>query len=222
MSDLIQSVGRALSADIQGINAVSHNVANLNTPGFQGVRALPDFAGATGLGRSVELSDGPLKQTQRALDMALRGSGFFVVQRDGQALLTRAGNFSRDADGRLVTAVGDLVMTDAGELRLPEGDVGIDSDGSVRINGNQVATLSIVNVADAGRLQSVSGGYRYDGEFIPWTGSVQQGATEQSNVDAAAQTLRLMELTRHAESVQRVISIYDRTLDTGINRIGDN
>jgi flagellar basal-body rod protein FlgF len=34
--------------------------------------------------------------------------------------------------------------------------------------------------------------------------------------------LRLVELTRHAESVQRVISIYDRTLETGINRLGDN
>lgn len=222
MSDLIQAVGRALNADIQGINAVSHNVANLNTPGFQGVRALPDFGGATGLNRQVELGDGPLKQTQRALDLALRGSGFFVVQRDGQTLLTRAGNFTRDADGRLVTALGDAVMTDAGELRLPEGKIGIDSDGVIRIDDERIATLSIVNIADSAKLQPVSGGYRYDGEFAPWNGSVQQGATEQSNVDAAAQTLRLMELTRHAESVQRVISIYDRTLDTGINRIGDN
>ena len=51
---------------------------------------------------------------------------------------------------------------------------------------------------------------------------MQQGAIEQSNVDAAEETLRLIELSRHAESVQRAISIYDRTLDSGINRIGDN
>lgn len=222
MSDTIQAISRALNADIQGINAVSHNVANLNTPGFQGVRAVPDFAASTGLNRHVQLGDGPLKLTQRSLDLALRGDGFFVVQRDGQALLTRAGQFARAADGRLVTVSGDLVMTDGGDLMLPDGVLRIDSQGAVWSADAQITRLSIVAVSDPTRLQAVPGGYRYDGELVPWTGSVQQGATEQSNVDAAEQTLRLIELTRHAESVQRVISIYDRTLDTGINRIGDN
>jgi flagellar basal-body rod protein FlgF len=222
MSDTIQAVSRALNADIQGINAVSHNVANLNTPGFQGVRAVPDFAAATGLSQRTELGDGPLKLTQRSLDVALRGSGFFVIQRDGQTLLSRAGNFARAADGRLVTIAGDEVMTDAGVLLLPEGDLRIDGQGVIWSEDKSLAQLSIVSVSDSSRLQSVPGGYRYDGAFVPWTGSVHQGATEQSNVDAAEQTLRLIELTRHAESMQRVISIYDRTLDIGINRIGDN
>lgn len=222
MSDTIQAVSRALNADIQGINAVSHNVANLNTPGFQGVRAVPDFAATTGLSQRTTLGDGPLKLTQRSLDVALRGSGFFVLRRNGEMLLSRAGNFARAADGRLVTVAGDEVMTDAGVLVLPEGDLRIDSKGMIWAEDKPLGQLSIVNVSDSSRLQSVSGGYRYDGTFSSWTGSVHQGATEQSNVDAAEQTLRLIELTRHAESMQRVISIYDRTLDVGINRIGDN
>ncbi len=222
MSDTIQAISRALNADIQGINAVSHNVANLNTPGFQGVRAVPDFAASTGLNRHVQLGDGPLKLTQRPLDLALRGNGFFVVQREGQVLLTRAGQFVRAADGRLVTISGDPVMTDGGDLVLPDGELRIDSRGAIWSQDSQIAQLLVVDVADPARLQAAPGGYRYDGGFVEWTGSVQQGATEQSNVDAAEQTLRLIELTRHAESVQRVISIYDRTLDTGINRIGDN
>jgi flagellar basal-body rod protein FlgF len=222
MGDTIQAISRALNADIQGINAVSHNVANLNTPGFQGVRAVPDFAASTGLHRHVQLADGPLKLTQRPLDLALRGGGFFVVQREGQAVLTRAGQFTRAADGRLVTTSGDPVMTDRGDLILPDGEVRIDSEGAVWSGSEQLARLSIVDVADPARLHAVPGGYRYDGELSAWNGSVQQGAVEQSNVDAAEQTLRLIELTRHAESMQRVMSIYDRTLDVGINRIGDN
>lgn len=222
MSNTIQALTRALDADIQSVNAVSHNVANIGTPGFQKVRALPDFASATGLRNQIELGDGPLKQTQRTLDLALRGSGFFVVERGDQRLLTRAGTFTRDAEGHLVTMSGDKVMTDGGEFEVPSGEVRIDGQGWIWTGESRLAQLAIVNVADASRLESVSGGYRYDGEFVPWTGSVQQGATEQSNVDAAEQTLHLIELTRHAESIQRVVSIYDRMLDVGINRIGDN
>lgn len=222
MSDTIQALTRALDADIQGVNAVSHNVANIGTPGFQRVRALPDFASATGLRQQVQLGDGPLKQTQRTLDVALRGSGFFQVERNGQMLLTRSGVFARDAEGRLVTMSGDRVVTDGGELVLPQGDLRIDAQGVLWSGEARLAQLSIVNVADASRLESVTGGYRYDGEYAAWTGSVQQGATEQSNVDAAEQTLHLIELTRHAESIQRAVSIYDRMLDVGINRIGDN
>lgn len=222
MSDTIQALTRALDADIQGVNAVSHNVANIGTPGFQKVRALPDFASATGLRNQVELGDGPLKLTERTLDVALRGTGFFLVDRNGQQVLTRSGAFTRDGEGRLVTMSGDRVMTDGGEFVVPTGEIRIDSQGALWSGDSRLAQLSIVNVADASRLESVSGGYRYDGEFAPWTGSVQQGATEQSNVDAAEQTLHLIELTRHAESIQRVVSIYDRMLDVGVNRIGDN
>jgi len=221
MSDTIQALTRALNADIQGINAVSHNVANINTPGYQGVRAVADFGASTGLSRQVVLGDGPLKSTDRALDMALRGDGFFVADRGGQALLTRAGSFVRDAQGYLATRGGDRLMSDAGALLLPEGQVRVDENGVVWAEDQRVAQLTI-RTADPAQLHAVEGGYRYSGELGEWAGRVQQGATEQSNVDAAAQTLQLIELTRHAESVQRVVSIYDRTLDVGINRIGDN
>lgn len=221
MSDTIQALSRALNADIQGINAVSHNVANINTPGYQGVRAIADFSASAGLSRQVVLGDGPLRSTGRPLDLALRGEGFFVVDRGGQPLLTRAGSFVRDAGGYLATRGGDRVMTDAGALPLPDEGVRVDDQGVVWSGDQRLAQLTIVAV-DAGRLQAVEGGYRHDGALENWSGRVQQGATEQSNVDAAAQTLQLIELTRHAESVQRVVSIYDRTLDVGINRIGDN
>lgn len=222
MSDTIQAISRALGADVQGLNAVSHNVANLATPGFQGVRMLPDFASALGQEQRVQLHDGPLRQTERSLDLALRGDGFFQIKRGEEVLLTRSGQFVRRADGVLATLAGDEVMTDAGPLVLPEQDVRIDGTGVVWQGDQRLAQLALVGAAEPARLRPIDGGYRYDGAAGTWGGSVQQGAVEQSNVDAAEETQRLIELSRHAESVQRAISIYDRTLDTGINRIGDN
>lgn len=221
MSDTIQALARALNADIHGINTVSHNVANINTPGYQSVRAVADFGASVGLSRQVVFGDGPLRPTGRSLDLALRGEGFFVVDRGGQPLLTRQGSFIRDAQGYLATPAGDRVITDGGPVSLPDGAVRVDEQGVLWSGDQRLAQITVVT-AEPGRLQSVEGGYRYDGEPGSWSGRVKQGATEQSNVDAAAQTLQLIELTRHAESVQRVVSIYDRTLDVGINRIGDN
>lgn len=222
MSDTIQAISRALGADVQGLNAVSHNVANLATPGFQGVRVLPDFANTLGQRQHVQLHDGPLKQTERSLDLALRGDGFFQIKRGDEVLLTRAGHFARRADGVLATLAGDEVITDAGALVLPDGDVRVDGAGVIWQGEQRLAQLALTGIAEPARLQATEGGYRYDGAAVTWNGTVQQGAVEQSNVDAAEETQRLIELSRHAESVQRAIAIYDRTLDTGINRIGDN
>jgi len=222
MSDTIQTISRALSADVEGINAVSHNVANLTTPAFKSVRSIPDFGAALGSHEALQTSDGPLSQTGRSFDLALRGSGFFITEHDGQQLLVRAGSFRRSSEGYLVSAAGDRVLTETGSVEIPDGNLRVEEDGSLWVQDQALGRLLIVDVADTQRLTRVAGGYRYDGELKPWSGSVQQGAVEQSNVDAAEQTLRLIELTRHAESMQRAFSIYDKTMDTGINRVGDN
>lgn len=222
MSDTIQAIGRALSADVEGINAVSHNVANINTPGYQSVRSVPDFAATLGTRSVVQIADGPLSQTGRAFDLALRGAGFFVSEHEGKLLLMRSGSFGRSPAGYLVSASGDPVQTIGGALEIPEGKLQVSSDGTISVDEKPLGQLLLVDVSDPAKLVPANGGYLYDGAFKPWSGSIQQGAVEQSNVDAAEQTLRLIELTRHAESMQRVFSIYDKTMDTGINRVGDN
>ena len=224
MTDTIDTISRALSADVRAVATVSHNVANLNTPGFRAGRAYADFGTALASRVSLDLADGPLAPTGRPLDLALRGRGFFAVERDGQTLLTRAGDFRIDASGRLVNPRGDLVLGESGPISLADArELSIAADGVLSADGEVVDRLRIVDVADASRLAPAQGGgFAHDGELSPWQGRVVQGAIERANVDAADETVRLMELTRHAESVQRAISIYDKAMDTGINRIGDN
>lgn len=227
MTDLIQSVARSLSDDISSLNAISHNVANINTPGFRAEKAMPAFASylQPELPETVrDLSDGPLIQTGNPLDLALRGKGFFVVERDGSPVLVRSGQFRLDVEGQLVDARGDRVQSAAGGSLALEGKrVRVDAQGELWSGTESLGNLRLVDVRDPTRLVALDGGgFRYEGEFLEWTGRVQQGVLEGSNVDAADESIRLMELTRHVESVQRAISIYDKAMETGVNRLGEN
>ncbi len=222
MTQTIEAIARALSDDIRAVGVVGHNVANLNTPGFRAGRVMPGFSDSLGA-PALDLADGALAPTGRALDLALRGPGFFVVEHADGLRLARAGDLRLDAEHRLVDRAGGQVLGEGGPLVLGPGDVRVDADGAVRVDGRHVDRLRLVDVADPSKLQPASGGdWTYDGEFAPWRGRVVQGAIERGNADAAVQTVHLMELTRHAESLQRAISIYDKAMDAGINRLGEN
>jgi len=223
MTDALQALGRHLAADVQSLATISQNTANAHTPGYRAVRDVPDFATQAGLRRGLDQRDGGLAQTARPLDLALRGPGFFVVERDGRSLLTRGGALRLDQEGTLVTAAGDRVLGESGALSVPDGAVRVDADGQLWAGEQSAGRLQIVAVADASALRPAGDGlYEYGGALAPWQGSVVQGALERANVDAADEMLRMMETTRHVESVRRAITTYDQMMDTGINRIGDN
>ncbi len=229
MSETLQAIARRLSADVQALSAISNNVANMHTPGYRGVRAIPQFDPGAGVGaglrvgEAIDQRDGVLAQTSNDLDVALRGPGFFVVEREGRYLLSRSGAFRKDDTGRLVTTNGDLVVGYSGHLQMPDGRVRFERDGQVFADDRPVGQLQIVAVADPSRLRPAGGGaYLYSGDLAEWKGNLVQGAIERANVDAAEETVRLMEVTRHAESIQRAISIYDKAMDTGINQLGGN
>lgn len=224
MTDVIQNISQSLRADIATLNAISNNIANSGTPGFRAERPVASFQSQLDvLDRQIALDqqDGALTTTGNALDLALRGHGFFQVAHGEGTLLVRAGNFRLDAEGRLVNANGDAVLGTSGVLSLAGTKVRIDTTGEIWDGDKSLGKLSVVDVAEPARLRVVDGGYAYDGEWAEWKGSVLQGAVEHSNVDVAGESIRLMELTRHVESVQHAISIYDQAMDTGINRLGE-
>lgn len=112
-----------LSASSLGIRNVGNNLANANTVGykatnvfFEELRAATTEGAESGQGVQPSStqqvwSQGNIQQSQLATDMAIRGAGFFVVG-DGISaeFYTRAGNFSLDAEGKLVTADGLYVL----------------------------------------------------------------------------------------------------------------
>jgi flagellar hook protein FlgE len=117
-----------LDANSVALDTIGNNLANLNTTAFKSqTTTFSDLfyqnIGNTGSGNALQMglgtkvagtdtdfSQGSLSTTTNSTDMALNGSGFFVVNSGGLQELTRAGNFQLDQSGNLITNNGDSVM----------------------------------------------------------------------------------------------------------------
>ncbi len=230
MTDTLQALGRQMSTDVDTLSSISRNVANLQTPGYRAERMRTDFAQQTGLTPAVDQRDGSLAQTGRALDLALRGQGFFAVERQGQPMLVRAwqlpdrcrwlsGHSARRPRAGSVGRAADRSEPDhrrhaaARRCRRPA----LGRPAAARSAADRGGCAAIGAARNGQRGPTVTTARRRK-----WQGSVVQGVLEAANVDPADEMLRLMELTRHVDAVRRAMSTYDQMLDTGINRIGEN
>lgn len=173
---------------------------------------------------TTDHSAGALVQTGNTLDLALQGDGFFVVSTPEGVAYTRQGHFRLTADGTLVTANGYPVLSSAGQqpIRIDvAGQAGggkpvVDNQGAITVNGEAVGSLAIVDFPKPYQLTKVAGTF-----FVPAQGTtaapqaasplttVAQGALEQSNVDAIAEMVQMVEASRFFEACQRVVRNYD-------------
>ncbi len=224
MSNIVPGIARYLSNDVDALDVLSQNVANMRTAGYRAERLAVDFR--TGLLENtptLDMADGSLTTTGHPLDVAIRGPGFFAVDVNGQTMLTRDGQFHIDADQQLVDSAGHPVLGQSGPITLSHSNVHIDASGAITDGKDSVDSLRIVDVDKPSALRDMGDGlYSYSGDDGEFIGRVQQGALEQSNVDPGEEMVRLMALSRHAQSVQRAIQAYDAALQEGINHIGDN
>ena len=117
-----------LTSDSTALNTIANDLANMNTTAFksQTVNFSDLFyqqVGATGSGDPIQrgsgtqvasiqtdFTTGSPNATGVETDVALQGEGFFVVGLGGSQYLTRAGNFSTDSSGNLITSNGMSVM----------------------------------------------------------------------------------------------------------------
>lgn len=224
MNSPVSSIARYLSRDVEALDVVSQNVANMRTTGYRTERLKTDFrTGTLDPAPALDLADGSLDLTGRPLDLAIQGPGFFVVDANGREMLTRNGQFHIDAGQRLVDASGHPVLGQSGAIMLAHDAVRVSATGEIFDGGTSVGSLRVVAIGTPDALREAGGGlYTYAGTPADWSGSIHQGALEKSNVDASTEMVRLMELTRHAQSVQRALQAYDQAMQFGINHIGDN
>lgn len=222
MTDPISSLSRYLSADVRALGTLSQNVANMTTPGYRSVSRVEGFGAALAPSTRIDRRDGALIHTGRPLDLALQGPGFFQVTDGQRTFLTRNGQFAVGADGRVLDAAGRALMGESGPLSLGSGAVIIGEDGSIRSGGTDLDRLGLVDVPADLSLEALGEGLYAmpEGATTAAQAKVHQGALEGSNVDPGHEMVQLMELTRHAGSVQRAIATYHSAVIAGIDELG--
>jgi flagellar basal body rod protein FlgG len=238
----------ASGADTQSrrMEVLSHNMANVDTTGFKeelaviqardsrAIRDGMDSAGRGGLndlgsGASLietvtNFADGSYKKTDNPLDLAIHGEGFFVVEKDGEQLLTRAGDFERSEDGRLVTQQGYSVLADGGSsIEIAPGlEPVVDEQGWV-LHGGGRDLLSVVKPKSLGDLVRVGENLfkpLTDVESIdPTERTIESGFLETSGVNPVSMMTELIETSRMYEANVRMIQNQDQTASSLINRI---
>ncbi|MFN7906311.1 MAG: flagellar basal-body rod protein FlgF [Pseudobdellovibrionaceae bacterium] len=184
-------------------------------------------------GTYTDFSQGSLKQTGNALDVAIDGKGFFEIATPQGVKLTRSGNFTLDGNGQLVTKDGYPVLAaGAGDpaervIKLTSvGSIAIGDDGRISQGENQIAQLSMVNVKNVDALvktgQSLYGfksNMNAEVENIARP-SMKQGFLEMSNVNIVKEMTDMISAHRVFESTQKAINAYDGMTDKLVNVVG--
>ncbi len=226
MIDGLGAAQSGLSAQSRRMDALANDIANVNTAGYAAERASFEELVDAGTPAGVQYRDGgpdfqqaPLEETGNPLDLAIEGDGFFQVSRpNGQIALVRAGAFSVDASGNVVTATGDRLFP---PLTLPPGTderkLAIDPSGVARVNGQQIGQVQIVTVPARGGLMRDGGVYlptAASGAPVPAAESkVRQGVLESSNVDLADAMVDMMDAQRSYSMASKAIHMQDQMME---------
>lgn len=191
----------------QGLNTVSNNVSNMNTPGFRGSDnffqgvAATNAQGSAGYGTQIagvgiRTSQGEIRQTGNSTDMAINGAGFFLLRADdGTVYYSRAGQFRIDDEGFLVdSATGHHVagIDEAGNLF----DINISSVRTlppqattlVTLTGNLAPTSSNHTLSDIKVFDAIGNTHELDVAFTN-TSAVTPNSWSVTVTDATGATV---------------------------------
>ncbi|OQW76626.1 MAG: flagellar basal-body rod protein FlgG [Proteobacteria bacterium ST_bin13] len=243
-----------LDAQDMRMRVISNNLANVNTTGYKRDRAAFEtlayqtvtapgapstsetkYATGLNLGTGVRIqgtsridTQGTLATTGNSLDLALDGDGYFQVTLPGGTLgYTRAGNFSRSAEGQLVTAEGYAVQPG---ITVPAGatsiTIGTDGTVSATIAGqtepSEIGQVQIATFPNAAGLQAKGDNYLTESAASgaanlgvagqEGRGNIRQGMLEGSNVNVVEELVNMIETQRAYEVNSKMITASDEML----------
>lgn len=219
------------------LETVANNIANLSTPGYrreglvfaEHVRALPVEGGAVAMtearARYFDDLQGALEETGGSLDLAIEGEGYFTVATAAGTRLTRAGAFTRDAEGTVVSPDGHPLLDEGGgTITIPfeARSVAVSADGTLSVDGEPVARIGLVDVADQTGLYREAGTlFRAESGTLPVEdGRVVQGFLEASNVNPVAELARMVEVQRAYEHGQKLLDQEDERIRLVVRTLG--
>jgi len=238
--------------DMAKLNRISNDLANVDTAGYkqdrETFRAILDRmivciepnpikkrADVTYVGNLehavvldeivIDFTEGALENTKIPTHLAIRGDGFFAIERNGRIFYTRDGEFTLDSQGFLVTKSGDRVLDVNGNPIMFLDGYSFDEEGNLRDqNGNVVTRLGVYTFDDPRRLEKFGNNYFYETERSGRARPSQNfrilvGYVEKSNVEVVKAMVGMINALRHYETSQRAILVNDETLGRLINNV---
>jgi flagellar basal-body rod protein FlgG len=234
MLEGLYSAASGMEAQQNQFDAISNDMANLDTPGYQSTvvgfhdllysngaygSAVPTGAGSASAIVGRDQSQGAIETTNRQLDVAVQGQGYIEVRRpDGSIGLTRNGRLELNAKRQLTNQEGMLVQP---PITIPAGvttdQVTIAANGTVQAAGKTVGRISLVDVPAPDGLvadgDSVFSATAASGAIKPAkTATLQQGALEGSNVDMGAEMAKMMTAQKEYEMSSQAVQYQSQML----------
>lgn len=244
------SAAAGLFSQQRTISVLANNVANVNTAGYKNQATVEssfaDYVIARissrenianddiGVGSYITINDedytdfsqGSFESTERSLDLAIQGSGFFLVNNGnfGQ-VLTRNGQFELDPAGNLILpGVGNVLNQNNQPIMIGTSDFDVDAAGNIIVDGENRGSLAIVNVLNADDLTQVGDGFFQAANGFAQVGAGQfsllQGHIEKSNTDMTSEMSALIAKQSQYNSCSQLLKIFDRIHEMSANQIG--
>jgi flagellar basal-body rod protein FlgF len=224
------------------MDVIAHNVANMNSTAYKGEKMMfvehlsksrddlsfipRKLSFTRDVAQYRNLSEGAIKTTGNTFDVAIRGDGYFVVEKqDGTSNYTRNGSFTMDATGQLVTQAGDPVMSNGGApifFTPQDTNITISADGTISTNNGVIGRLRVVSFEDGQDLKLEQGGLLSTDQAPQdiQRPTVVQGALEGSNIQPVIEMARMIEVHRTYDSVKNFIESEDSRQRKMIDQLG--
>ncbi|MGF1500246.1 MAG: flagellar basal-body rod protein FlgG [Paracoccaceae bacterium] len=246
-----------MAAQRTRVDVIANNIANMGTSAFQTrkvdfsdlyyqqLRTPGSITAVTGevlpsgvqLGLgvrvasiSMEVGQGPARETGGSFDLAIEGQGYFEVRLpNGDAAYTRDGGFKVSGDGEVVTNFGLSLIP---SITVPESarEIIVNSDGTVfarfdgQVDTQQIGEITLANFINGKGLEAIgenlfketaASGQPIVGEpGVEGRGLIRQGYLEGSSVDVVSEITELIEAQRGYELNSQVLKAADEMLAT--------
>jgi flagellar basal body rod protein FlgG len=226
MPDGISAAASALRYYERRQEIVANNLANADTDGFKAERVFarlieeahpaPDTA--------TDLRRGALKETGNPFDIATDSDGFFIVSTPQGERLSRGGALQLSPDGILTDASGHPLLGEKGVIKLGPGQITIDRDGLVAVDGDAVDRLRMETVLPGTDMQHDAGTL-----FVPGPTrqamalgdrAVKQGFVEESNVNTISTMVDMISVQRAYANAAKALTTLDGIRATISNDLG--
>jgi len=228
MSEITAQISSTINGLTQEFGIITHNLANVSTAGYkrrcntfskclvaQGAWTNAD-GGEADLQTTFDFSQGSLNKTDRSLDFALCGKGFFVIETPQGPLYTRNGMFRLDQSGQIVDTAGRIVAGQSGPITVPPNvelsQISVSNDGNISAAGVSIGKFRLVDFKD-NESELIAAGFNCfqvpEGvEPEPAENLiVKQGFQESSNVQLVEELVDMIMVCRLYEANMKFMSV---------------